>query len=93
MPRKKSDDLEQQVALIQQDFDYMKSGIDEIKESIKDFRHDMSNTFVTKDQFEPFRKDVEDLKQIPVWIGRTVFGAALTAIIAGFFAIVGIKKG
>ena len=84
-----------EIALIKQSLEYMKTGIDEIKESFKQLRIDFANGFVNKDQFETLRQEVNTLKEemkeekkFKTWAIQLALGSVLSSALAIIVALV-----
>lgn len=71
-----------EIALIKQSLKYMKDGIDEIKQELRDFKRELIDGFVTKEKFQALEQDVKELKSLKEWALRIVLGAVIVALLA-----------
>lgn len=79
---KRIDTHDTAIQLIQQEFGYMKKGISDLNTSIKELGMSINNGFVTKEQFERLRSDVDDMKNLKSWAFRIVIGAIIVALLS-----------
>ena len=87
MPKKKDiteqvDENTTSIALIKQDMQYMKDGIDNIIQSVKSLREDVSNGFVKKEEVDAIKTRISNLENLKEWAIRIVLGAVLLAILS-----------
>lgn len=64
-------------------------GIEDLKNGLSDLKTSIDSGYVTKQQFENIRSDVEDLKSLKGWAIKIVVGA----VIVGVLALLGLPKG
>lgn len=88
------EELEKQVSensssikLLTKDISYMRSGIDEIKNSINSLKIDINNGFATKEELNSLKGKIKDLEDLKGWAIKIVVGG----IIVSLLAIIGIK--
>lgn len=65
------------------------NGIDDLKQSVNGLKTSIDNGYVTKQQFENVKNDVDDLKSLKGWAMKIVIGA----VIVGVLALLGLPKG
>ena len=75
------------IKLLSQGIEYMTKGMDELKESFKEFREEIKDGFVTKQEFENLKEDVGDLKRIKEWTIKIIVGS----VILGLLALLGLN--
>lgn len=76
------------IKLISQDIAYMKKGIDDIQESVKDLRQEIVDGFVSKNEFDGLRGRVNQLESLKEWSIRIIIGG----IIISLLALLGIRS-
>lgn len=70
------------IKLLEQGFEYMKSALDDIKESITLLTHKLENGFVTKEEFSSLDKRVAGLEDLKNWGMRLVIGSVIMGLLA-----------
>lgn len=70
------------IKLLEQGFEYMKSALDDIKESISVLTHKLENGFVTKEEFKALKEDVNELKELKGWAIKLVGGSVILGLMA-----------
>lgn len=70
------------IRLLEQGFEYMKSALDDIKESITILTHKLENGFVTKEEFRAVKDDVKELQDLKGWALKIVVGTVIVALLA-----------
>ncbi len=70
------------IKLLEQGFEYMKSALDDIKTSITLLTTKLENGFVTKEEFNVLKGEVNDLKDLKAWGVKLVVGSIIMGLLA-----------
>lgn len=70
------------IKLLEQGFEYMKSALDDIKESITSLTAKLENGFVTKEEFKTLDKRVSGLEDLKSWGLKIVVGSIIMGLLA-----------
>lgn len=75
------------VELLKQDVSYLKVGIDEIREELRQMRQDFKDWYVSRDEYASLVREVKDLKSLKDWAIKLVIGSVIIALLA----IIGLR--
>lgn len=70
------------IKLLEQGFEYMKSALDDIKESITILTNKLENGFVTKEEFKSLDKRVSGLEDLKGWALKIIVGGVIMSLLA-----------
>jgi hypothetical protein len=70
------------IKLLEQGFEYMKSALDDIKESISLLTYKLENGFVTKEEFRSVKDDVRELQELKGWALKIIVGSVIMGLLA-----------
>jgi len=82
------DTLYVSVELVKQDIGYLKLGVDEIREELRQMRTDFKDGYVSRDEYTALSREVRDLKNLKDWAIKIVLGAVLV----GLLALLGLRQ-
>lgn len=69
-----------QIALVMQELKYINEAVNEVRVDIKDLKNDIKNTYLTKEEFKPYKRILDIASAI-----------LITAILSAVVALVIIK--
>jgi hypothetical protein len=69
------------------DLEYMKAGIDDIKESVKRLSKEVRGSYATKEDVREIESKIEKYDSLIEWVLRIIVGA----LIVGILSLLGVK--
>lgn len=88
MSKSQIDQNSTSIELLKKDITYMKTGIDDIKSSMSELRHEITDGFATKQELKSLNERVGKMENLKDWAIKIVVGS----IIVGLLTIMGIQR-